>query len=70
MARLAKGAENSISMAFVVMCTEKIRRLLRLFFITIFAWIYAFQRPIFLWKAFRDILWLETEELLITALPI
>ena len=70
MARMAKGAENSISMAFVVMCAEKIRRLLRLFFITIFAWIYACQRPIFLWKAFRDILWLETEELLVTALPI
>ena len=32
MARLSKGAENSISMAFVVMCAEKIRRLLRLLF--------------------------------------
>lgn len=31
MARLSKGAENLISMAFVVMCAEKIRRLLRLF---------------------------------------
>jgi len=31
-ARLAKGAETSISMAFVVMCAEKILRLLRLFF--------------------------------------
>jgi transposase, IS5 family len=39
MARLSKGAENSISMAFVVMCAEKIRRLLCLFFITIFAWL-------------------------------
>lgn len=29
MARLSEGAENSISMAFVVMCAEKIRRLLR-----------------------------------------
>jgi hypothetical protein len=27
---LTKGAETSISMAFVVMCTEKIRRRLRL----------------------------------------
>jgi transposase, IS5 family len=35
MARLSKGAENSISMAFVVMCAEKIRWLLRLFFVTI-----------------------------------
>lgn len=32
MARLPKGAENAISMAFVVICAEKIRRLLRLFF--------------------------------------
>ena len=32
MARLVKGSENWISMAFVVMCAEKIRRLLRLFF--------------------------------------
>ena len=30
MARLPKGAENSISMEFVVMCAEKIRRQLRL----------------------------------------
>ena len=49
MARLAKGAETSISIAFVVMCAEKIRRLLRLFFVTIFAWIYACQRPGSLW---------------------
>jgi IS5 family transposase len=32
MARLAKGAETSISMAFLMMCGEKILRLLRLFF--------------------------------------
>ena len=32
MTRLSKGAENSISKAFVVMCAVKIRRLLRLFF--------------------------------------
>ena len=43
MARLRKGAENLISMAFVVMCAEKIRRLLRLFFITIFAWLRTFK---------------------------
>ncbi|MCP9889146.1 transposase [Cyanobium sp. ATX 6A2] len=36
MPRLHRGAENSISMAFVVMCAEKIRRLLRLFFVAIF----------------------------------
>lgn len=45
MARLPKGAETWISMAFVVMCAEKILRLLRLFFVTIFAWFYAWQRP-------------------------
>ncbi len=37
-ARLAKGAETSISMAFLVMCAEKIRRLLRFFFVVISAW--------------------------------
>ncbi|WP_432786015.1 transposase [Cyanobium sp. BSA11S] len=41
MARLAKGAETSIAMASVVMCAEKIRRLLRLFFVTIFDWFSA-----------------------------
>ena len=67
MARLAKGAETSISMAFLVMCAEKIRRLLRLFFVTILAWNYAYQRPIFLWSALMDILRLETEDLFVTA---
>ena len=37
MARLAKGAETSISMVFLMMCTEKIRRLLRLFYVFISA---------------------------------
>jgi hypothetical protein len=32
MARFPKGAENKISVVFVVMCAEKIRRLLYLFF--------------------------------------
>jgi hypothetical protein len=41
MARLVKGAETSISIAFLVMCAEKIRRLLRLFFVIIFAWFYS-----------------------------
>jgi hypothetical protein len=67
MVRLSKGAENSISMAFVVMCAEKIRRLLRLFFITIFVWIYAFQRPGSFWMALRTILRIETEGLPVTA---
>ena len=30
MARLSKDKENSISMAFVIMCAEKIHRVLRL----------------------------------------
>ena len=31
MARLSKGKENSITMALVIMCAEKIHRVLRLF---------------------------------------
>jgi hypothetical protein len=41
-------------MAFVVMCAEKIRRLLRLFFVIINAWFYAFKRSGRLWMALRD----------------
>jgi hypothetical protein len=37
-ARLAKSAENSISMAFVLMCAEKILSLLRLLFVAISTW--------------------------------
>ncbi len=66
MARLPKGAENTISMAFVVMCAEKIRRLLRIVFVTIFAWVYAWQRPDCLWMALRNICLLETTEMLVT----
>ena len=69
MARLPKGAETSISMAFVVMCVEKIRRLLRLFFVIMYVWFYAVQRSGWLWVAIRDCWWLETGELLLTALP-
>jgi len=53
MARLDKGAETSISMAFLVMCAEKILRLLRLFFVTIFSWFYTLQWPGLLWVALR-----------------
>ena len=67
MARLPKGAETSISMAFVVMCAEKIRRLLRLFFVLNNAWFVAFQRSGWLWMALRDCWFLETGELLLTA---
>jgi hypothetical protein len=43
MARLPKGAETTISMAFLVMCAEKILRLVCLFFVAFYAWIYACQ---------------------------
>ena len=67
MARLAKGAETSISMGFLVMCAEKILRLLRLFFVTIYAWFYTWQQPGWLWEALRNISLLETAESLVTA---
>ena len=66
MPRLAKGAESSISMAFLVMCVEKIRRLLRIIFITIFAWVYAWPWPGCLWMELRTICLLETTESLVT----
>jgi len=55
MARLPIGAENSISMAFVVMCAEKIPRLLRLFFVSILALLPASQWPGCLWMELRNI---------------
>ena len=69
MARLSKGAENSISMAFVVMCAEKIRGLLRFFFITIFAWLCTWEWPGSLWMGLRNIWQLETHESLTTGKP-
>ena len=65
MARLSKGAETLISMAFVVMCAEKILRLLRLFFVTVCAWFYAWQRPDALLEVFRPIWQLEMDDSLI-----
>ena len=59
MARLSKGVETLISMAFLVMCAEKIRRLLRLFCITVCAWFYAWQRHGALWVVLRNIWQLE-----------
>lgn len=41
MTRLAKSEEASISMTFLVMCAEKIRRHLRPFLVFISAWLYA-----------------------------
>ena len=55
MARLSKGAETLISIAFLVMCAEKILSLLRLFFITVCAWFYAWQRLGARWVVLRTI---------------
>jgi hypothetical protein len=54
-----EGAVSSISMAFLVICAEKIRMLLRIFFLPIFAWVYAWQWPGCLWMALMDIGLLE-----------
>jgi len=67
MARLANGAENSISMAFLVMCAEKIRRLLQLFFVFFSAWFYKWQRPSASWMVLMHIWRLVTSEPLLTA---
>jgi IS5 family transposase len=67
MARLPKGAETTILMAFVVMCAEKIRRLLRLFPVLIYALFYAFQWPDHLWMALRNFWKIDTEDLLFPA---
>ncbi|MFN7739613.1 MAG: transposase [Cyanobacteriota bacterium] len=67
MARLAKVAETSISMSFLVMCAEKIRRLLRLLFVFISAWFYIWERPTSSWMVLKHIWRLVTSELLITA---
>ncbi len=44
MARLKAGAEGTISMSFLVMCAEKILRLLRLFFVLLHAWLFGLTR--------------------------
>lgn len=64
MGRLAKGAETTISMAFLVMCAEKIRRLLRLFFVTILFWFNVGHGRVSLWMALMEIFGLESAELL------
>ena len=66
MARLSKGAETLISMAFLVMCAEKILRLLRLFFVTLCAWFYVWQRSIALLEMLRTIWQLEMAVSLVT----
>ena len=67
MARLPKGAETTISMAFLVMCAEKILRLLCLFFVTFYAWICACQPVGWFLVALRKIFPLKTAESLVTA---
>jgi hypothetical protein len=67
MARLDKGAEASISMAYLVMCAEKILRLLRLIFVTIFAWSYTLQWPGLHCGAVRNNCLFETAVSLVTA---
>ncbi len=41
MAKLTHGAETTISMAFVVMCSEKVLRLLRLSCVLVLGWLYG-----------------------------
>ena len=67
MARLPKGAETSISMAFLVMCAEKILRLLCLFFVAFYAWFGACRRLGWLLVALRNICPLVTAESLVAA---
>ena len=62
MARLPRGAETSISMAFLVMCAEKVLRLLRLFIVTIYAWFCAWQPLGWLMVALRNIFLLDAAE--------
>ena len=67
MARLLKGAETSISMAFLVMCAEKILRLLCLIFDAFYAWICCCLLLGRLLVALRNICQVETAELLVAA---
>ena len=50
----------------LVMCAEKIRRLLRPFFITIFAWLSTWEWPGSLWMGLKNIWQLETHQSLAT----
>jgi hypothetical protein len=67
MARLPKGVETSISMAFLVMCVEKILRLLRLFFVAIYAWFRDCECSGWLWVALRNNCLLERAESLVSS---
>ena len=65
MARLPKGAETTISMAFLVMCAEKILRLLRLISVAIYVWFCTWYRVGELCLAPGDISPLEISEPLV-----
>lgn len=65
MARLPIGVDNSIYMAFMVMCAEKILRLLRLFFVSILALLFASQWPGFPWMELWNIWQLGLNESLL-----
>jgi IS5 family transposase len=67
MSRLKKGAETSISMAFLVMCAEKILRLLRLFFVLFVSWFNEWFWSSTLRMADRNICQLETYNWQVTA---
>jgi hypothetical protein len=67
MARLPKGAETSISMAFLVMCAEKILRLLCIFFVAFYACIYGCLRLGPLLVALRNFCQLESGEFPVAA---
>jgi hypothetical protein len=45
MPKLKAGAEGTISMSFLVMCAEKILRLLRLFFVLLFMCLWSLLSP-------------------------
>jgi len=64
-ARLSKDEETLISMAFVVMYSQKIIRLLRLFFVTIFAWLCAWQWRSYFWIESRNTWQLEMADSLV-----
>ena len=69
MARLPKGAENSISMAFWLMCAETILRLLHPFFVPIFAWLCIWQCPCSLWVELKNIWKLDADDTLVALYP-
>jgi hypothetical protein len=62
MARLPKGAETTISMAFLVMCAEKILRLVCLFSVAFNAWICVCQPLSWLSLALGNICSVESAE--------